>query len=313
MRSPPSCGTLGHISNFFASEPQIELAERLLALLGAAGRARSSSPTPAPRPTRPPSRLTRRTGRTHVVAMEGAFHGRTMGALALTSKAAYREPFEPLPGHVTFVPYGDVDALAAAVTDETAAVIIEPIQGEAGVDRRTRRLPCRRARDHHRAGALLWLDEVQTGMGRTGTWFAHQHPSIEPVGHAGPGDRGQGARRRYPDRCLPGHRGRRDPAPARQPRHHLRRQPGRLRSGPRRDRTIEADGPARARHRARPEAARRARRGPPGHRGPRRRSPDRHRARHGPVRRGPVGRARRRLHRQQPDARPRSGWRRRWC
>ncbi len=78
-------------------------------------------------------KLTRRTGRTHVVAAEGGFHGRTMGALALTSKEAYREPFEPLPGEVTFVPYGDADALAAAVTDETAAVILEPIQGEAGV------------------------------------------------------------------------------------------------------------------------------------------------------------------------------------
>ena len=78
-------------------------------------------------------KLTRRTGRTHLVATEGAFHGRTMGALALTAKEAYREPFEPLPGDVTFVPYGDVAALAAAVTDETAAVILEPLQGEAGV------------------------------------------------------------------------------------------------------------------------------------------------------------------------------------
>jgi acetylornithine aminotransferase len=104
-----------------------------------------------------------------------------MGALALTSKAAYREPFEPLPGHVTFVPYGDADALAAAVTEETAAVVLEPIQGEAGV-----RVPppgylaaARRACDAH--GALLWLDEVQTGIGRTGAWFAHQLPDVDPV------------------------------------------------------------------------------------------------------------------------------------
>ena len=96
-----------------------------------------------------------------------------MGALALTHKAAYREPFEPLPGHVTWVPYGDSEALAAAVTEETAAVVLEPIQGEAGVvvppegylaDAR------RITRDH---GALLWLDEVQTGIGRTGDWLAH--------------------------------------------------------------------------------------------------------------------------------------------
>jgi acetylornithine aminotransferase len=95
-----------------------------------------------------------------------------MGALALTAKAAYREPFEPLPGDVTFVPYGDADALAAAVTDETAAVVLEPLQGEAGVNvapagylAAARRI----TRDH---GALLWLDEVQTGIGRTGRWFA---------------------------------------------------------------------------------------------------------------------------------------------
>ena len=122
-------------------------------------------------------KLTRRTGRTHVVATEGAFHGRTMGALALTAKAAYREPFEPLPGDVTFVPYGDAEALAAAVTDETAAVILEPLQGEAGVVAPPLDYLAQ-AREITRAhGALLWLDEIQTGIGRTGTWFAHQNPS----------------------------------------------------------------------------------------------------------------------------------------
>lgn len=171
--------TLGHVSNFFASEPQLALAERLLALLGAEGRVFfTNSGTEA---NEAAFKLTRRTGRTQVVATEGAFHGRTMGALALTSKAAYREPFEPLPGTVTFVPYGDAAALAAAVTDETAAVVLEPIQGEAGV-----RVPpagylaaARQACDDH--GALLWLDEVQTGIGRTGTWFAHQLPSGQGV------------------------------------------------------------------------------------------------------------------------------------
>jgi acetylornithine aminotransferase len=104
-----------------------------------------------------------------------------MGALALTSKEAYRAPFEPLPGDVTFVPYGDVDALAAAVTDATAAVLLEPVQGEAGVV-----VPpagylaaARRVADDH--GALLWLDEVQSGMGRTGTWFAHANPAVDPT------------------------------------------------------------------------------------------------------------------------------------
>jgi len=162
--------TLGHISNFFASGPQIELAERLLALVGAPGRVFfANSGTEA---NEAGFKITRRTGRTHLVAAEGAFHGRTMGALALTSKLAYREPFEPLPGDVTFVPYGDSAALAAAVTDETAAVILEPILGEAGVIvppdgylAQARRI----TREHD---ALLWLDEIQTGVGRTGTWFA---------------------------------------------------------------------------------------------------------------------------------------------
>jgi acetylornithine/N-succinyldiaminopimelate aminotransferase len=171
--------TLGHVSNFFSSQPQVELAERLCSMVEEA----------APPVTRPRNakvfftnsgaeaneaafKLTRRTGRQHLVAAEGSFHGRTMGALALTSKQAYREPFEPLPGDVTFVPYGDEAALARAVTDETAAVVLEPIQGEAGVV-----VPpadyLAAAREITRDnGALLWLDEIQTGMGRTGRWFA---------------------------------------------------------------------------------------------------------------------------------------------
>ena len=171
-------GTLGHISNFFASEPQIRLAEKLLALLDADGRVFFvNSGTEA---NEAAFKLTRRTGRTHVVAAQGGFHGRTMGALALTSKEAYRTPFEPLPGEVTFVPYGDAEALAAAVTDETAAVLLEPIQGEAGVVmppegylRAAREI----ATEH---GTLLWIDEVQTGIGRTGRWFAHQTAGVTP-------------------------------------------------------------------------------------------------------------------------------------
>jgi len=163
--------TLGHVSNFFTTRPQVELAQRLLALLGADGRVfLTSSGTEA---NEAAFKLTRRTGRTHLVAAEGAFHGRTMGALALTHKPAAREPFAPLPGEVTWVPYGDSRALADAVTDETAAVVLEPVQGEAGVvvppegylaDAR------RITRDH---GALLWLDEVQSGIARTGSWFGH--------------------------------------------------------------------------------------------------------------------------------------------
>jgi acetylornithine/N-succinyldiaminopimelate aminotransferase len=171
--------TLGHVSNFFATEPQLGLAEKLLALLDA-GRGKVFFTNSGTEAVEAAFKLSRRTGRSHVVAAEGGFHGRTMGALALTSKEAYRAPFEPLPGDVTFVPYGDTDALAAAVTDETAAILLEPIQGEAGVV-----VPpagylaaARAVADEH--GALLWLDEIQTGMGRTGLWFEHQRSGVRP-------------------------------------------------------------------------------------------------------------------------------------
>jgi len=170
--------TLGHISNFFASEPQIELAEKLLELLLGPARSRptdgrvffSNSGAEA---NEAAFKLTRRTGRTRIVAAEGAFHGRTMGSLALTAKEAYRTPFEPLPGEVTWVPYGDVDALAGAVTDDTAAVLLEPIQGEAGVIVPPDGYLAAARRIASDNGALLWIDEVQTGIGRTGRWFAH--------------------------------------------------------------------------------------------------------------------------------------------
>jgi acetylornithine/N-succinyldiaminopimelate aminotransferase len=170
--------TLGHVSNFFATEPQVTLAERLLALLGVEGRvffANSGSEA-----NEAAFKLSRRTGRTHVVSTEGSFHGRTMGSLALTSKAAYREPFEPLPGDVTFVPYGDARALADAVTDRTAAVVAEPVQGEAGVvvPPADYLAAAREVTSAH--GALLWVDEVQTGMGRTGAWFAHADTGVVP-------------------------------------------------------------------------------------------------------------------------------------
>ncbi|WP_193609964.1 acetylornithine transaminase [Nocardioides lijunqiniae] len=171
--------TLGHVSNFFATGPQVELAEKLLALL-AAGPGKVFLTNSGTEANEAAFKLTRRTGRTHVVAAAGGFHGRTMGALALTSKEAYRAPFEPLPGDVTFVPYGDADALAAAVTDRTAAILLEPIQGEAGVvvPPEGYLAAARAVADEH--GALLWLDEVQTGMGRTGAWFAHAASGVRP-------------------------------------------------------------------------------------------------------------------------------------
>lgn len=164
--------TLGHVSNFFTSGPQVELAEKLLQIAGAAGHVFfTNSGTEA---NEAAFKLTRRTGRTQVVVAEGGFHGRTMGALALTSKEAYRAPFEPLPGDVVFVPYGDADALADAVSDATAAVLLEPIQGEAGVvvPPEGYLAAARAIADEH--GALLWFDEVQTGMGRTGRWLASE-------------------------------------------------------------------------------------------------------------------------------------------
>ena len=170
--------TLGHISNFFTSEPQVELAEKLLALLGAEGKvffANSGAEA-----NEAAFKLTRRTGRTKVVVAEGAFHGRTMGSLALTAKEAYRTPFEPLPGDVSWVPYGDADALAAAVDDQTAAVLLEPIQGEAGVVVPPEGYLAAAREIATRNGALLWIDEVQTGIGRTGHWFAHETSGITP-------------------------------------------------------------------------------------------------------------------------------------
>ncbi|GEP34001.1 acetylornithine aminotransferase [Nocardioides szechwanensis] len=172
-------GTLGHISNFFASEPQVRLAEKLLALLDA-GPGKVFFTNSGAEANEAAFKLTRRTGRTHVVAAQGGFHGRTMGALALTSKEAYRAPFEPLPGDVTFVPYGDAEALAAAVTDRTAAILLEPMQGEAGVVTPPKGYlaAARTIADEH--GALLWLDEIQTGLGRTGRWFAHHSAGVTP-------------------------------------------------------------------------------------------------------------------------------------
>jgi acetylornithine/N-succinyldiaminopimelate aminotransferase len=176
--------TLGHVSNFFSTGPQVELAETLLRLLGggvtAQGGGKVFFTNSGAEANEGAFKLTRRTGRTHVVVAEGGFHGRTMGALALTSKAAYREPFEPLPGEVTFVPYGDADALAAAVTGDTAAICLEPIQGEAGVVVAPDGYlaAARRVADEH--GALLWFDEVQSGIGRTGDWFAHLRHEVVP-------------------------------------------------------------------------------------------------------------------------------------
>jgi acetylornithine aminotransferase len=170
--------TLGHTSNLYATEPGIALAEALVGHLGAPARAFfCNSGTEA---NEVAFKITRLTGKTNLVAAQGAFHGRTMGSLALTGQPTKQAPFEPLPGNVTHVPYGDVDALAAAVDDSTAAVFLEPIMGEGGVvvPPAGYLVAAREITAQH--GALLVLDEVQTGVGRTGAFYAHQHDGITP-------------------------------------------------------------------------------------------------------------------------------------
>ncbi len=171
--------SLGHISNLFLAEPTVALAERLLQLFGRDGRVFFCNS--GAEANEAAFKIGLLTGRTHVVATEGAFHGRTMGALALTGQAGKREPFLPLPGDVTHVPFGDAQALDAAVTEDTALVILEPIQGELGVVvPPTGYLKAARAITAAK-GALLVLDEVQTGVGRTGDWFAYQaHEGVLP-------------------------------------------------------------------------------------------------------------------------------------
>jgi acetylornithine aminotransferase len=172
--------TLGHTSNLYATEPGIALAEALVGLLGADGQARVFFCNSGAEANEVAFKLSRLTGRTKVVAAKEGFHGRTMGALALTGQPAKQAPFAPLPGVVSHVPYGDVDALTAAVADDTAAVFLEPIMGESGVivPPDGYLVAAREITAQH--NTLLVLDEVQTGMGRTGTFFAHQHDGVTP-------------------------------------------------------------------------------------------------------------------------------------
>jgi acetylornithine/N-succinyldiaminopimelate aminotransferase len=178
--------TLGHVSNFFTSPTQIALAEKLLALSKAPSGSKVFFTNSGTEANEAAFKLARRNSdgpggtRTRIIALEGAFHGRTMGALALTAKEAYRAPFEPMPGGVEHIPFGDIEALRNAVDETVAAVFLEPIQGEAGV----RPLPAgylQAAREAtSAAGALLILDEVQTGIGRTGKWLASEDAGIVP-------------------------------------------------------------------------------------------------------------------------------------
>jgi acetylornithine aminotransferase len=173
--------TLAHTSNLFINPPALALAERLAELMGVPGvRVFLSNDGATANEAAIKTSLRARPGRRKFIAAESSFHGRTLGALALTGKAAIREPFGPYGIDVDFVPYGDSAALAAAVDDRTAAVFLEPTLGEAGVIPppdgylATVRSSCTAA------GALLVIDEVQGGIGRTGKWFAHQHEGVVP-------------------------------------------------------------------------------------------------------------------------------------
>ena len=165
-------GTLGHVSNFAVSEPVVLLAERLQELTGHDRVLFTNSGAEANEAGLKISRRLRPGG--GWVACEGAFHGRTLGALAVTGQPAKRAPFEPLPGPVTFVPYGDAAALDAAVDERTASVVLEPVLGEAGVVLPPEGFLAAARASCDRAGALLHVDEVQGGIGRAGAWLSSE-------------------------------------------------------------------------------------------------------------------------------------------
>jgi acetylornithine aminotransferase len=174
--------TLAHVSNYFATPPQLALAARLKRLAGAGLDGRvffSNSGAEANEAAFKLARLHGGAERPRILALENGFHGRTMGSLALTAKQTMRAPFEPMPGGVEHIP-ATVEALEAAIDDRVAAVFVEPIQGEAGVVE----LPegyLAAARSLTLAhGALLIVDEIQTGAGRTGGWFGFSHEGITP-------------------------------------------------------------------------------------------------------------------------------------
>ena len=170
---------LNHVSNFYVHPNAVELAEKLSSMTGDKG-AKVFFCQSGAEANEAALKLSRRTGKVRVVAAQGAFHGRTMGALSLTGQPSKREPFLPLVKGVKHVPYGDIEAMRKAVTKKTAMVIIEPIMGEAGVI-----VPPADYLQELRAlcdakGALLVIDAVQTGMGRTGDWFGYEYSGITP-------------------------------------------------------------------------------------------------------------------------------------
>ena len=170
---------LSHVSNFYVHPNAVELAEKLASMTGDKV-AKVFFCQSGAEANEAALKLSRRTGKVRAVAAQGAFHGRTMGALSLTGQPSKREPFLPLVKGVKHVPYGDIEAMRKAVTKKTAMVIIEPIMGEAGV-----KVPPADYLQELRTlcdakGALLVIDAVQTGMGRTGDWFGYEYSGITP-------------------------------------------------------------------------------------------------------------------------------------
>jgi len=170
--------TLGHVSNLAMHEPGVRLAERLLELAGRPGRVFFCNS--GAEANEAAFKISRLTGRPEVVTAVGSFHGRTMGALALTGQPGKADAFAPLPGGVQFVPYGDPDALRATVGERTAMVLLEPMLGEGGVLPAPAGYLAAAESAAHEAGALFAVDEVQTGTGRTGHWFASQADGLQP-------------------------------------------------------------------------------------------------------------------------------------
>lgn len=171
--------TLGHVSNFYSHPNAVLLAEKLATFTGTKG-AKVFFCQSGAEANEAAIKLSRKTGRSQMIATQGSFHGRTMGALSLTGQPSKREPFLPLLKNVKHVPYGDVDAMRRSISKKTAMVIVEPIMGEAGVivppDDYLQQL--RQLCD--KTGALLVIDAVQTGMGRTGDWFGYEYSGITP-------------------------------------------------------------------------------------------------------------------------------------
>ena len=171
--------TLAHVSNFFAHPQGLRLASRLQEMTGDS-QARIFFCNSGAEANEAALKISRRTGRSRIVATQGSFHGRTMGALSMTGQPSKREPFAPLLKGIAHVPYGDLSAMSRAVSKKTAMIIVEPIMGEAGVITPEDGYLAGLREICDRVGALLVFDCVQTGIGRTGQWFGFEHEKVQP-------------------------------------------------------------------------------------------------------------------------------------